>query len=122
MAFEKVSRNFLGIGLALAGVIFIFQELKNKNETKEAHVSPSQEQFVARNYGTVERVSTERNILGGQAVGQTLNYNGMGITPAGLQASNGIGQVLDLNVFAATMRSTDPIWGQNYPGRAIGQE
>ena len=99
MAFEKVSRNFLGIGLALAGVIFIFQELKKKNETKEAHVSPSQEQFVARNYGTVERVSTERNILGGQAVGQTLNYNGMGITPAGLQASNGIGQVLDLNVF-----------------------
>ena len=122
MAFEKVSRNFLGIGLALAGAIFIFQELKKKNETKEASVSPSQEQFVACNWGTVERVSTERNILGGQAVGQTLNYNGMGITPAGLQSSNGIGQILDLNVYSATMRSTDPIWGQNYPGRAIGQE
>jgi hypothetical protein len=27
-----------------------------------------------------------------------------------------------LNFYAATMRSTDPIWGQNYPGRAIGQE
>jgi len=46
----------------------------------------------------------------------------MGITPASLQSSNGIGQILDLNVYAATMRSTDPIWGQNYPGRAIGQE
>ena len=113
--------NYLTIGVAIAGVIYIFQELAKK-ETKEASVSPSQEQFVARNWGTVERVSTERNILGGQAVGQTLNYNGMGITPAGLQSSNGIGQILDLNVYAATMRSTDPIWGQNYPGRAIGQE
>ena len=113
--------NFLAIGVAIAGVVYIFQELAKK-ETKEAHVSPSQEQFVARNWGTIERVSTERNILAGQAVRQTLNYNGMGITPAGLQSSNGIGQVLDLNVYAATMRSTDPIWGQNYPGRAIGQE
>ena len=113
--------NFFAIGVAIAGVVYIFQEL-SKKETKEAHVSPSQEQFVARNWGTIERVSTERNILAGQAVGQTLNYNGMGITPAGLQSSNGIGQVLDLNVYAATMRSTDPLWAQNYPGRAIGQE
>ena len=113
--------NFLAIGVAIAGVVYIFQELAKK-ETKEAHVSPSQEQFVARNWGTIERVSTERNILAGQAVGQTLNYNGMGITPATVGSNNGLGQVMDLSVYAATMRSTDPIWGQNYPGRAIGQE
>jgi len=37
--------NFLAIGLAIAGVVVVFQGMKNK-ETKEAHVSPSQEQFV----------------------------------------------------------------------------
>ena len=110
----------LGVAAVLGGGWWLWKQM---SETKEAHVAPSQDQFVARNWGTIERVSTERNILAGQAVGQTMNYNGMGANPPfGLQSSNGIGQVMDLNVYAATMRSTDPIFAQNYPGRAVGQE
>jgi len=115
----KIERALLIGAVVFAG--WIGWNYWNK-EIKEAHVVPSQQQFVARNWGTIERVSTERNILAGQAVGQTMNYNGMGNTPAGLVASNGIGQVMDLSVFAATMRSTTPIWAQNYAGRAVGQE
>ena len=89
-----------------------------KAETFDAHVSPFQEETqVARNWGTIERVATERNIMAGQAVGQTINYNSWANT-----ASNGLSQVMDLSVYAATMRSTDPVWAQNYPGRAVGQE
>ena len=116
-------KQVITIGAVIGGLYLAY---KNRDmwmsETFNAHVSPSQDQFVARNWGTIERVSTERNIMAGQAVGQTINYNGMGITPATVGATNGIGQVMDLSVYAATKRSTDPIWGQNYPGRAIGQE
>ena len=55
--------------------------------------------------------------MAGQAVGQTINYNSWANT-----ASNGLSQVMDLSVYAATMRATDPVWAQNYPGRAVGQE
>ena len=114
----------IGIIGVVAGALYLAYENRAMfmSETFNAHVSPSQDQFVARNWGTIERVSTERNIMAGQAVGQTINYNGMGITPATVGSTNGIGQVMDLSVYAATRRSTDPIWGQNYPGRALGQE
>jgi hypothetical protein len=87
-----------------------------------AHVDPAADAQVARNFGTVNLVSTERNIMAGQAVGQTLNYSGMGLSPEVVGATNGLGQIFDLSAYAATMRSTDPVWGQNYPGRAIGQD
>jgi len=87
-----------------------------------AHVDPAADAQVARNFGTVNLVSTERNIMAGQAVGQTLNYSGMGLSPEQVGATNGLSQIFDLSAYAATMRTTEPVWGQNYPGRAIGQD
>ena len=75
-----------------------------------------------KRFGTVNLVSTERNIMAGQAVGQTLNYSGMGLSPEQVGATNGLSQIFDLSAYAATMRTTEPVWGQNYPGRAIGQD
>jgi hypothetical protein len=117
---NKMNKNLLiGAGL-LAVAAYYFRD--NLSGVFEAHVDPAADARVARNFGTVNLVSTERNIMAGQAVGQTLNYSGMGITPQMVDSQNGLGQAFDLSAYAATMRSTDPIWGQNYPGRAVGQE
>jgi len=118
---NKMNRKLMiGAGLLAVAVYYFREQLPSVGF--EAHVDPSAEAKVARNFGTVNLVSTERNIMAGQAVGQTLNYSGMGITPQMVDSQNGLGQVFDLSAYAATMRSTDPIWGQNYPGRAVGQE
>lgn len=111
----------IGAGL-LAVAAYYFRDNLGETLGFEAHVDPAADAGVARNFGTVELVSTERNIMAGQAVGQTMNYSGMGITPQMVDSQNGLGQIFDLSAYAATMRSTDPMWGQNYPGRAIGQE
>ncbi len=119
-----MNRNLI-IGAGLLAVAYYFRDNLSgvsKSLGFEAHVNPAADAAVARNFGTVELVSTERNIMAGQAVGQTMNYSGMGITPQMVNSKNGLGQVFDLSAYAATMRSTDPIWGQNYPGRAVGQE
>lgn len=115
---------YIGIGIVAAVVAWTQREtlLKSvKSVGFNAYVDPAADAQVARNFGTVNLVSTERNIMAGQAVGQTLNYSGMGISPEQVGATNGLGQIFDLSAYAATMRSTEPVWGQNYPGRAIGQ-
>jgi hypothetical protein len=117
---------YMGIGIVAAVVAWTQRDnIKNilgSESVFNAHVDPAADAQVARNFGTVNLVSTERNIMAGQAVGQTLNYSGMGLSPEAVGATNGLGQIFDLSAYAATMRSTDPVWGQNYPGRAIGQD
>ena len=53
--------KLLGVAAVVGGGWWLWKQM---SETKEAHVAPSQDQFVARNWGTIERVSTERNIFG----------------------------------------------------------
>jgi len=117
---------YMGIGIIAAVVAWTQRDnIKNilgSESVFNAHVDPAADAQVARNFGTVNLVSTERNIMAGQAVGQTLNYSGMGLSPEAVGATNGLSQIFDLSAYAATMRSTDPVWGQNYPGRAIGQD
>jgi len=117
---------YMGIGIVAAVVAWTQRDnIKNilgSESVFNAHVDPAADAQVARNFGTVNLVSTERNIMAGQAVGQTLNYSGMGLSPEAVGATNGLSQIFDLSAYAATMRSTDPVWGQNYPGRAIGQD
>lgn len=120
-----MNRNLMiGAGLLAVAAYYFRDNLSGISKTLgfEAHVDPAADARVARNFGTVNLVSTERNIMAGQAVGQTLNYSGMGITPQMVDSKNGLGQIFDLSAYAATMRSTEPVWGQNYPGRAIGQD
>ena len=115
----------IGFGILTAVVVWTQRETPKKvfgSDSFNAHVDPAADAQVARNFGTVNLVSTERNIMAGQAVGQTLNYSGMNLSPEAVAATNGLSQIFDLSAYAATMRSTDPLWGQNYPGRAIGQE
>ncbi len=116
----------IGFGILTAVAVWTqrdtIKQLISGSEVKNAHVDPAADAQVARNFGTVNLVSTERNIMAGQAVGQTLNYSGMNLSPQQVGATNGLSQIFDLSAYAATMRSTDPVWGQNYPGRAIGQD
>ena len=117
---------YMGIGIVAAVVAWTQRDnIKNilgSESVFNAHVDPAADAQVARNFGTVNLVSTERNIMAGQAVGQTLNYSGMGLSPEAVGATNGLSQIFDLSAYAATMRTTEPVWGQNYPGRAIGQD
>ncbi len=83
----------------------------------EAHVDPVADKRVARNYGTIPRIAAERNIMAGQALGQTIDYSG-GVEELGA------GDSMDpnLSAYAAVLRGSDPAFGQNYGGRAVGQE
>ena len=85
-------------------------------ETKEAHVEPQRQAAIARDWGTVPRVSTQRNIMAGQAVGQTIDYT----LPVG-QSGQGSDPVnSDWTAYSYTLMTTEPIFGQNYFGRAVG--
>ena len=71
---------------------------------KNAHVDPQADADVARNFGSRARISTERNIMAGQAVGQTMNYIGGFDDPwAVLRGA-----------------TTNETVGQNFAGRAVG--
>lgn len=71
---------------------------------RNAHVDPQASSDVARNFGSRARISTERNIMAGQAVGQTMNYIGGFDDPwAVLRGA-----------------TTNDTVGQNFAGRAVG--
>jgi len=72
-----------------------------------------QEQGVAQNDGIIQRVATERGIMNGQAVGQTVNLSNE--TPYGK-----IMYGPDLSNYAMTLATTLPEFGQNYTGSAVG--
>lgn len=89
---------------------------EDEEEVKEAHVEPQRQAAIARDWGTVPRVSTQRNILAGQAVGQTIDYT----LPVG-QSSHGNDPITsDWTAYSYTLMTTEPIFGQNYFGRAVG--
>lgn len=71
------------------------------------------EQGVVQNDGIIQRVATERGILNGQAVGQTVNLSNL--TPYGK-----IMYGPDLSAYIMTLSTTLPEFGQNYSGSAVG--
>jgi len=71
---------------------------------RNAHVDPQASSDVARNFGSRARISTERNLMAGRNVGQTMNYVGAFDDPwATLRGSTVNGTV-----------------GQNFGGCAVG--
>jgi hypothetical protein len=92
------------------------EEPEEDEEVKEAHVEPQRQAAIARDWGTVPRVSTQRNILAGQAIGQTIDYTlPVGQSPQGNDPINS-----DWTAYSYTLMTTEPIFGQNYFGRAVG--
>lgn len=71
---------------------------------KHAHVDPQADADVARNFGSRARISTERGIQAGMAVGQTMSYIGGFDDPWAV-------------LRGATVNSTV---GQNFGGYAVG--
>jgi hypothetical protein len=71
---------------------------------REAHVDRPAAAHVARNFGSRERISTERGIMAGQAVGQTMSY---------------IGGFDDTWAVLRGTTINDTV-GQNFAGRAVG--
>ena len=85
-------------------------------ETKEAHTETGKEHLV-NNWGTIPVICTDRGIMGGQAVGQNVNYT----YPVG-QTSNNVEDTVrsDWTAYSYTLMTTEPIFGANYFGRAVG--
>ena len=85
-------------------------------ETKEAHTENGKEHLV-NNWGTIPVIGTDRGIMGGQAVGQNVNYT----YPVG-QTSNNVEDTVrsDWTAYSYTLMTTEPIFGANYFGRAVG--
>tara|TARA_B100000073_G_C23724855_1_gene568928 strand:+ start:453 stop:827 length:375 start_codon:yes stop_codon:yes gene_type:complete len=85
-------------------------------ETKEAHTETGKEHLV-NNWGTIPVIGTDRGIMGGQAVGQNVNYT----YPVG-QTSNNVEDTVrsDWTAYSYTLMTTEPIFGANYFGRAVG--
>ncbi len=85
-------------------------------ETKEAHTETGNEHLV-NNWGTIPVIGTDRGIMGGQAVGQNVNYT----YPVG-QTSNNVEDTVrsDWTAYSYTLMTTEPIFGANYFGRAVG--
>jgi hypothetical protein len=94
----------------------IAQEVMGAENVKEAH-TPAQESLdawgVVNNSGDIQRVSTQRGIINGQAVGQTLNLGNIGPYE---KMVNGP----DLSSYSMTLSTTYPEFGQNYGGSAVG--
>ncbi len=107
------------IGVLAAVVVgskMVLDRYTPAEEVKEAHVEPARQAAIARNWGTVERVSTERNIMAGRALGQTLDYT----QPVGQQGGEVVNQ--DWTAYSYTLMTTEPTFGQNYFGRSIGSQ
>ena len=81
---------------------------------KEAHVQPLREEQMTREWGSIPLVSTERGLLGGQAVGQNINYT----YPVGQQSGDVVNQ--SWTAYSYSLMTTSPTYGQNYFGRALG--
>ena len=85
-------------------------------EEKEAHVEPARQATIARNWGSVERISTERGIQAGRALGQNLDYT----IPVGQNLNDPVSE--NWTAYSYTLMTTEPTFGQNYFGRAIGSQ
>lgn len=92
------------------------EEPEEEEEIKEAHVEPQRQAAIARDWGTVPRVSTQRNIMAGQAVGQTIDYT----LPVGQSGQGSDPVSSDWTAYSYTLMTTEPTFGQNYFGRAVG--
>ena len=113
----------IGIPIALVTLV-VGSYIKGKmndsseatEETKESHAESGQEHLV-NNWGTIPVVGTDRGIMGGQAVGQNVNYT----YPVG-QTSNNVEDTVrsDWTAYSYTLMTTEPIFGANYFGRAVG--
>tara|TARA_B100000683_G_scaffold55937_1_gene53518 strand:+ start:956 stop:1330 length:375 start_codon:yes stop_codon:yes gene_type:complete len=113
----------IGIPIALVTLV-VGSYIKGKmndsseatEETKESHAESGQEHLVT-NWGTIPVVGTDRGIMGGQAVGQNVNYT----YPVG-QTSNNVEDTVrsDWTAYSYTLMTTEPIFGANYFGRAVG--
>jgi len=92
------------------------ESVPEDTEEKEAHTDTGQSHLV-NNWGTLPVIGTDRGLMGGQAVGQNVNYN----YPVGQQGNNGEDTVRsDWTAYSYTLMTTEPIFGSNYFGRAIG--
>ena len=115
----------LMIGIPIALVTFVVGSyIKGKmndsseatEETKEAHTETGKDHLV-NNWGTIPVIGTDRGIMGGQAVGQNINYT----YPGGQTPNNGEDTVRsDWTAYSYTLMTTEPIFGANYFGRAVG--
>lgn len=107
------------IGILAAVVVgskLILNRYTPDEEVKEAHVEPARQAALARNWGSIERVSTERNIMAGRALGQTIDYN----TPVGQENADAVNE--NWTAYSYTLMTTEPTFAQNYFGRAIGSQ
>ena len=113
----------IGIPIALVTLVvgsYIKGRMNNSSEateeTKEAHTETGKEHLV-NNWGTIPVIGTDRGIMGGQAVGQNVNYT----YPVG-QTSNNVEDTVrsDWTAYSYTLMTTEPIFGANYFGRAVG--
>lgn len=89
-------------------------EISEETVEMEAHVEPLREGQITRDWGSIPMVSTERGIMGGQAVGQNVNYT----YPVGQQSGDVVNQ--SWTAYSYTLMTTSPTYGQNYFGRALG--
>jgi|TARA_R110001599_G_scaffold31970_2_gene105736 hypothetical protein len=127
MSFEQGLLFGLPVALGILGIGALIKYTSKHNkevseeETKdlrpmEAHTDTGQSQLV-NNWGTLPVIGTDRGLMGGQAVGQNVNYN----YPVGQQGNNGEDTVRsDWTAYSYTLMTTEPIFGSNYFGRAIG--
>ncbi len=106
------------VGWYVGGLILEKKNQKEEEEedveVKEAHVEPARQDAIARDWGTIPRISTERNILAGQAVGQTRDYT----IPIGQFTSSPVNE--DWTAYSYMLMTTEPTFGQDCLGRATG--
>tara|TARA_B100000902_G_scaffold165650_1_gene160592 strand:- start:2 stop:373 length:372 start_codon:yes stop_codon:yes gene_type:complete len=111
----------LNIGsLALASFVIAYAARAGYRVSKESFgadteelVDPATDQQIVNNYGDIQKVSTERGIMNGQAVGQTLNHS----------MSGPYEQIMwgpDLSAYVMSVSASYPSFGQNYTGAAVG--
>jgi hypothetical protein len=117
-AFNLGALSLVGfvVAFGVRGGWKIAQEVMGAENVKEAH-TPAPESLqawgVVNNSGDIQRVSTQRGIINGQAVGQTLNLGNIGPYE---KMVNGP----DLSSYSMTLSTTYPEFGQNYGGSAVG--
>lgn len=91
-------------------------ESSDDTQTMEAHVDPAKEAGICRNWGSIPLVSTDRGLMGGQAVGQNVNYT----YPVGQWSGDTVRD--GWTAYSYTLMTTEPTFGQNYFGRAVGNQ
>ena len=98
MSFEQGLLFGLPVALGILGIGALIKYTSKHNKevsedeldperperTMDAHTDTGQSQLV-NNWGTLPVIGTDRGLMGGQAVGQNVNYN----YPVGQQGNNG---------------------------------